>query len=320
MNTTVSHLALVFPGQGSQAAGMLAELAATAGEVQETFAEASAALGYDLWALSQEGGAESLARTEVTQPLMLTAGVAVARAWAAAGGPAPARLAGHSLGEYSALVCAGAVDFADAVRLVRERGRYMQEAVPEGQGAMLAVLGLAAERVAELCTEAADGEVLSVANHNSPVQSVVAGHAGAVERLRDRARAAGAKRVVPLPVSAPFHCALMQPAAERLAQALETVAFDTPRGAVINNVDVRVEHEPAAIRDALYRQVAAPVRWVEVVQALARAGVTQVVECGPGGVLTGLGRRTAPELTWHAVEDPQGLAAALAAVRSGGDA
>jgi [acyl-carrier-protein] S-malonyltransferase len=311
MSATPGDLALVFPGQGSQSVGMLGALAGAWPQVGETFAQASGVLGYDLWRLCREGPAEALARTEVTQPLMLAAGVAAQRVWQAAGGAAPAWLAGHSLGEYSALVCAGTLDFADAVRLVHRRARYMQEAVPAGEGAMAAVLGLGAADVAALCEEAAAGSVLAVANYNAPGQVVVAGTAAAVERLRELARARGAKRVIPLPVSAPFHCALMAPAAERLAADLAQTAFTVPQAAVINNVDVRTERDPAAIRDALRRQVAAPVRWVEVVEALARAGVARVIECGPGGVLTGLGRRIAPQLRWTAVEDPASLSAAL---------
>lgn len=312
MSSASNDFALVFPGQGSQAVGMLADLARDWPVIEETFGQASAVLGQDLWALCQDGPADALALTEVTQPLMLTAGVAIARVWAGAGGAPAAFMAGHSLGEYTALVCAGALDFADAVALVRRRGQYMQQAVAPGAGAMAAVLGLPADAVEALCRDAAGADVLAIANYNSPVQSVVAGSAGAVERLGPLARAAGAKRVVALPVSAPFHCALMAPAAERLRDDLARTAFSPPRVTVINNVDVDAPQEPDAIRDALCRQVAAPVRWVEVVHALAEAGVQRVVECGPGGVLVGLGKRIAPALGWTCVDSPASLAAALA--------
>lgn len=318
MSSVATDLALVFPGQGSQAVGMLADLARDWPVVEETFGQASEVLGQDLWALCQSGPAEALALTEVTQPLMLTAGVAVARVWAGAGGATAGFLAGHSLGEYTALVCAGALGFADAVALVRRRGQYMQQAVPPGAGAMAAVLGLPADAVEDLCREAAGPDVLAVANYNSPVQSVVAGNAAAVERLGPLARAAGARRVVALPVSAPFHCALMAPAAERLRDDLARTAFAAPRATVINNVDVHAPREPDAIRDALRRQVAAPVRWVEVVQALAGSGVRRVVECGPGGVLAGLGKRIAPAIEWACVDSPASLAAALASELNAG--
>lgn len=308
-------LALVFPGQGSQSVGMLADLAGEFPEVEQTFVEASAVLGYNLWQLVQNGPESELQLTAVTQPAMLTAGVAVWRAWLAAGGPAPAVMAGHSLGEYSALVCAGALPFAQAVQLVRQRGEFMQQAVPVGAGAMAAVLGLDRAAVEAACAGAATAdEVVAVANYNAPPQSVIAGHAAAVQRASAAAQAAGAKRVVPLPVSAPFHCALMRPAAAALTPALEAASITPPTVPVINNVDVATISDPAAIRDALIRQIYSPVRWVEVIEAMAARGVTHVVECGPGKVLAGLTKRICGELDSLAVQDPASLRQALVAL------
>ena len=306
-------LALVFPGQGSQSVGMLAELASEFAQVEHTFAEASDALGYDLWRLIQNGPDSELQLTAVTQPAMLTAGVAVWRVWQAAGGPVPAVMAGHSLGEYSALVCAGALPFAQAVQLVRLRGETMQQAVPVGAGAMAAVLGLDRAAIEAACAVAATvDEIVSVANYNAPLQSVIAGHTDAVARAGAAAQAAGAKRVVPLPVSAPFHCSLMRPAADRMAQALTAAQVVAPTVPVVNNVDVATAGEPAAIRDALIRQIYSPVRWVEVVQAMNARGVTHVVECGPGKVLAGLTRRICVELESLAVHDAASLRQTLA--------
>ncbi|MGE0810188.1 MAG: ACP S-malonyltransferase [Immundisolibacter sp.] len=308
-------LALVFPGQGSQSVGMLADLAGEFPQVEQTFAEASTALGYDLWHRVQNGPESELQLTAVTQPAMLTAGVAVWRAWLAAGGPAPAVMAGHSLGEYSALVCAGALPFAQAVQLVRQRGEFMQQAVPVGAGAMAAVLGLDRSAVEAACASAATAdEIVAVANYNAPPQSVIAGHTAAVQRASAAAQAAGAKRVVPLPVSAPFHCALMRPAAAALTPPLEAARIVAPAVPVINNVDVAKVSEPAAIRDALIRQIYSPVRWVEVIEAMAARGVTHVVECGPGKVLAGLTKRICGELDSLAVQDPASLRQALAAL------
>lgn len=305
-------LALVFPGQGSQSVGMLAELAGEFPQVEQTFAEASAALGYDLWQLVQNGPESELQLTAVTQPAMLTAGVAVWRAWLAAGGPQPMVMAGHSLGEYSALVCAGGLPFAQAVQLVRQRGEFMQQAVPVGAGAMAAVLGLDRAAVEAACASAVTAdETVAVANYNAPPQSVIAGHTAAVQRASAAAQAAGAKRVVPLPVSAPFHCALMRPAAAALTPALEAAGITPPTVPVINNVDVATVSDPAAIRDALIRQIYSPVRWVEVIEAMAAQGVTRVVECGPGKVLAGLTRRICGELDSLAVQDPASLRQAL---------
>ena len=306
-------LALVFPGQGSQSVGMLAELASEFAQVEHTFAEASDALGYDLWRLIQNGPDSELQLTAVTQPAMLTAGVAVWRVWQAAGGPVPAVMAGHSLGEYSALVCAGALPFAQAVQLVRLRGETMQQAVPVGAGAMAAVLGLDRAAVEAACVVAATAdEIVSVANYNAPLQSVIAGHTDAVARAGAAAQAAGAKRVVPLPVSAPFHCGLMRPAADRMAPALTAAQVVSPTIPVINNVDVALASEPAAIRDALIRQIYSPVRWVEVIQAMHARGITHVVECGPGKVLAGLTKRICGELESLAVHDAASLRQTLA--------
>jgi len=314
-------LAFVFPGQGSQSVGMLDALAASRGEVEQTFAEASRALDLDLWRLVREGPEEALARTWNTQPAMLAAGVATWRAWRAAGGPAPAWLAGHSLGEYSALVCSGALDFGEAVRLVADRGRFMQEAVPPGTGAMAAVIGLDDEAVAAACRSAAqagDGdEVVAPANLNAPGQVVIAGHAGAVARAGEAAAAAGARRVVELPVSVPSHCALMAPAAERLAGRLAEVDLGAPAIPVLHNADVSSHADADAIRAALVRQLSQPVRWVATVRRLAAEGAELTVECGPGRVLTGLGRRIERTLAATCVQDPASLEEALARAGAG---
>jgi [acyl-carrier-protein] S-malonyltransferase len=307
--------AAIFPGQGSQSVGMLAELAAANDTVARILAEASTALGFDLAGLMTDGPAEMLDRTENTQPALLAAGVATWRAWQAAGGSDPVVCAGHSLGEYTALVVAGVLDFADALKLVQLRGRAMQEAVPAGSGAMAAVLGLDADAVARVCTEASGAGRVSAANFNTPEQIVIAGDKMAVEEASRRAVAVGAKRVVPLAVSAPSHCALMAAAAERLATALEEIELHAPRIPVINNVDVAAPRDAAAIRGALIRQLTQPVRWVEVVSALKSGyGASQGVEFGPGRVLTGLMRRIDRELKVWPVYDVPGLDAALAAI------
>lgn len=307
--------ALVFPGQGSQSVGMMAAYGESP-VIRNTFAEASDALGEDLWQMVSEGPAERLALTVNTQPLMLTAGVAAYRAWLAAGGPRPGLVAGHSLGEYSALVAAGALTFADAVPLVRFRAQAMQEAVPAGEGAMAALLGLEADAVREACSEAAQGEVVEAANLNAPGQIVIAGARAAVERAIEAAKARGAKRAMLLPVSAPFHCALMRPAAERLAERLATIDVSMPSIAVLNNVDVASYSEPAQIRDALVRQAFSPVRWIESVQAMAARGMTHVIECGPGKVLAGMTRRIAKEVEGGSAHDAASLEQMIAAVRS----
>ncbi len=303
--------AFVFPGQGSQAVGMLAELAETYSQVRETFQQASDALGDDLWQLSQEGPAEALNRTDRTQPAMLAAGVAVWRVWQERGGAEPAFMAGHSLGEYTALVCAEALDFDDAVRLVAERGRFMQEAVPEGKGAMAAVLGLEDDAVRQVCADVARGAVVEAVNFNAPGQVVVAGHREAVERACEAAKAAGAKRAMPLPVSVPSHCALMRPASDRLAQALADVALRQPRIPVVHNADVSLAGEPDAMRARLVQQLYSPVRWVETVQWLASQGVGRLVEAGPGKVLAGLTKRIERGLAAQPVFDPDTLDKAI---------
>jgi [acyl-carrier-protein] S-malonyltransferase len=301
------NFAFVFPGQGSQSVGMMAAYGDSA-VIRDTFAEASAALGEDLWQMVADGPAEVLAQTVNTQPLMLTAGVAVYREWIARGGATPSLVAGHSLGEYSALVAAGALDFQEAVKLVRLRAQAMQEAVPAGEGAMAALLGLDEPAAAEACAEAAQGEVVSAANLNSPGQIVIAGARAAVERAMAVAKTKGAKRAVLLPVSAPFHCALMKPAAERLAERLAEIEVKVPAIAVLNNVDVAVETDPARIKDALVRQAYSPVRWIETVQEIARRGATHVFECGPGKVLAGMTKRIEGSLQGGAIADAASLA------------
>lgn len=304
-------LAFVFPGQGSQSVGMLAELAAAEPQVASTFAEASSALGYDLWKIVSEGPAEELNQTHITQPAMLSAGVAVWRIWQEKGGAAPAVLAGHSLGEYTSLVAAGALDFKDAVALVAERGRLMQEAVPAGTGSMAAILGLDDAAVIDVCDKAAQGEVVSAVNFNANGQVVIAGQVAAVERAVVLAKEAGAKRAVVLPVSVPSHCALMKPAADKLAERLAGVTILAPQIPVINNCDVSKASDADAIRDALVRQLYSPVRWVETIQAMAGEGVDTLVECGPGKVLVGLNKRIVKEMNAVAVYDPAGLESAL---------
>jgi [acyl-carrier-protein] S-malonyltransferase len=306
--------ALVFPGQGSQSLGMMAAYGDSP-VVRAAFDEASAALGRDLWQLVTEGPAEALNQTVNTQPLMLTAGVAVWRLWLAKGGSPPAMVAGHSLGEYSALVAAGVLELKDAVPLVELRAKAMQEAVPAGEGAMAAVLGLDAALVKAACEESAQGQVVQAVNFNSPEQTVIAGHKAAVERAAEACKAKGAKRALLLPVSAPFHCSLMLPAAEKLQARLASAAVAAPKLPLLNNVDVATVESPDGIRDALARQAASPVRWVETMRAMQAAGVTHVYECGPGKVLAGLVKRCADGLAGGAMNDLAGLEAALAAVK-----
>jgi len=306
-------IAFVFPGQGSQAIGMMAGFEAHP-PVRATFDEASAVLGEDLWMLVTDGPEEALNRTVNTQPVMLTAGVAIWRAWQAAGGATPAIVAGHSLGEYTALVAAGALAFRDAVPLVRFRAQVMQEAVPAGVGAMAAILGLDAGAVAAACAEAAQGQVVEPVNFNTPEQIVIAGHREAVERAIIAANARGAKRGVLLPVSAPFHSSLMKPAGERLAARLAEVPFASPPIPVVQNVDAEAKSEPDAIRAALALQAASPVRWVETIQAFASRGVTQIVECGPGRVLTGMTKRIDRNLKGYALDAGADIDATLAAL------
>ncbi|PVD44796.1 [acyl-carrier-protein] S-malonyltransferase [Serratia liquefaciens] len=307
----MTQFAFVFPGQGSQSLGMLADLAAQYPIVEATFSEASSVLGYDLWQLVQQGPAEELNKTWQTQPALLAASVAIFRVWQQQGGKMPAIMAGHSLGEYSALVCAGVLDFEAAIRLVELRGKLMQEAVPEGTGAMSAIIGLDNAAIAKACEESAQGQVVSPVNFNSPGQVVIAGNKEAVERAGAACKAAGAKRALPLPVSVPSHCALMKPAADKLAVALQDITFSAPQVPVVNNVDVRAESDPEAIRSALVRQLYSPVRWTESVEFMAAQGVTSLLEVGPGKVLTGLTKRIVDTLTAAAVNDAASLTAAL---------
>ncbi|MGN6389974.1 MAG: ACP S-malonyltransferase [Burkholderiaceae bacterium] len=302
----MSTFAFVFPGQGSQAIGMLNGFAGNP-IVRNTIAEASDALRQDLGELFANGPKEALDLTTNTQPVMLTAAVACYRAWIAAGGKAPAIVAGHSLGEYSALVAAGVIAFRDAVPLVRFRAEAMQQAVPVGEGGMAAILGLSDDAVRDVCAQAAQGEVVEAVNFNAPAQVVIAGHKAAVERTCALAKEKGAKRALPLPVSAPFHSSLLQPASDRLREYLASVSFSAPAIPMINNVDVAVERDPAAIKDALVRQAARPVRWVETVRKIAADGVATVVECGPGKVLAGLTKRIDPALQAEAIVDQASL-------------
>ncbi|MEE4329988.1 MAG: ACP S-malonyltransferase [Wenzhouxiangella sp.] len=300
----MTEIALVFPGQGSQTVGMLADLAAARPEVQETFEEAGRALGIDLWDLIRNGPSERLDRTEVTQPVMLAGGVAVWRCWQSLSGPAPKVMAGHSLGEYSALVAAGALDFADALRVVAERARLMQAAVAQGEGAMAAILGLGDEVVEAICREVAEGQVLAPANYNSPGQLVIAGDSNAVERAMLRCRDAGAKRAMVLPVSVPAHCAMMAPAASGLEKALSGVMISPPDVPVLPNIDGRARTEPDKIRQALIEQVYQPVRWTQSVRHMVEGGITALAECGPGRVLCGLSRRIDRSLECVALDQP----------------
>jgi len=307
----MTKFAVVFPRQGSQSMGMMGGFADSP-VVERTFREASGILGEDLWALAAQGPAEALARTVVTQPLMLTAGVACWRAWQERGGPMPAFFAGHSLGEYSALVAAGALRFEDALPLVRLRAQAMQEAVPEGTGGIAAIVGLADDLIAQVCAEAAQGEVLEPANLNSPGQVVIAGHRAAVERGMAAAKARGAKLARMLPMSAPSHCSLMRPAAERLRERLAGLPVAAPKVPVVQNADVAAFDDPDRIRQALVEQIFRPVRWVETMRFLHAGGVTRIVECAPGKVLAGLVKRTVDGVEAVAITDSAALAAAIA--------
>ncbi len=311
-------LALVFPGQGSQSIGMLAELASAYPSVERTFAEASSALGYDLWQLVMAGPVEQLNTTECTQPAMLCAGIATWRVWQELGGEPPTWVAGHSLGEFTALVCAGALEFSAAVALVRDRGRYMQEAVPAGSGAMAALLGLDDAQAEAACLEAAQGEIVEAVNYNAPGQIVIAGTVSAVERAIAAARARGAKRAMTLPVSVPAHSSLMRGAAEQFRGRLASLSIDSPRLAYLSAVDASEHGDAEEIRALLGRQLASPVRWSATVLALTARGATQLVECGPGKVLTALNRRIErrPEISCLALADPATMQAALAATAS----
>ena len=307
--------AFVFPGQGSQSVGMLGALGAAEPAVQSTFAEASRVLGYDLWQLVSEGPAEALNATERTQPAMLAAGTAVWRVWRARGGSVPARVSGHSLGEFTALVCAGALDFPAAIELVRFRGQVMQEAVPAGSGAMAAILGLEDEVVLAVCREAAGSGIVEAANFNSPEQIVIAGERSAVQRAIEAAKARGAKRAVLLPVSVPAHSSLMRGAGERLRTRLASQPVRTPEIPYVSAVDAREHTAPEDIRELLVRQISSPVRWTDTLRVLSAGPIAQVVECGPGKVLTGLNRRIErrPDLAFLALEDPASIETALSA-------
>ncbi|MGQ7246994.1 ACP S-malonyltransferase [Halomonas sp. V046] len=304
-------LALIFPGQGSQQVGMLRELAERYSVVRTTFEEASEALGYDLWKVVQEGPAESLNATACTQPALLAASVAIWRVWQELEGPRPGAMAGHSLGEYSAMVCAGAIPFAEGIRLVRLRGEAMQEAVPVGQGAMAAILGLEDAAVEAACAKAADGDVVAAVNYNAPGQVVIAGAKAAVERAIVACQESGAKRAMPLPVSVPSHCDLMRPAAERLAEAMSAIEIRVPRYTVVQNVDAAAHADVATLRTRLLEQLYQPVRWTSCVETMVDGGAEVFIECGPGKVLTGLNKRIAKGSRGIAVNDPDSLDAAL---------
>ena len=307
MSDQKKNLAFVFPGQGSQSVGMLSQLAASYPEVKQTFDKASFVLGRDLWDLVTNGSEEELNQTQNTQPIMLAAGVAVWEVWCKHGAIRPAWMAGHSLGEYTALVCSGALFFEDAVKLVEARARFMQEAVPAGVGAMAAILGLDDNQVVEICASVAETEVVSAVNFNSPGQVVIAGHKAAVERAASAAKVAGAKRAVMLPVSVPSHCALMQSAADKLDEYMQDIALATPKMQLIHNVDVESHSAPEVIRNALKEQLYKPVRWVESIELMHNKGVTTFVECGPGKLLTGLDKRIAKDAEHFALYDPETL-------------
>lgn len=300
-------LAFVFPGQGSQAVGMLGEAAARYPALLETFEEAGAVLGLDLWRLARQGPAETLARTELTQPMVLTSGVALWRLWCSMSKVRPALMAGHSLGEYSALVAAGSLEFSDAVRIAAARGRLMQGALPEGQGAMAAILGLEDETVEAICREVAEGQVVAAANYNSPGQVVIAGESAAVERAIRACQDAGARRAVKLPVSVPAHCSLMAPAAEGLRAALDDIVISAPRIPVMHNADLECHQSVEQIRAALVAQLCAPVRWTAMIRQITQAGASIVAECGPGRVLSTLGRRIDRARDWLALDGPEGM-------------
>ncbi|MCO1333993.1 ACP S-malonyltransferase [Microbulbifer sp. OS29] len=299
---TNAELAFVFPGQGSQKIGMLSEIAQEAPEIQATFADASDVLGYDLWDLCQNGEQDAINLTQRTQPLLLTSSVALYRLWRSRGGSQPVYMAGHSLGEWSALVCSGALAFKDAVHLVRERGRLMQEAVPAGEGAMAAIIGLDDKEVEVACAASAQGEVVAAVNYNSPGQIVIAGSRTAVERAIEACKAAGAKKAMPLPVSAPFHTELMRPAAEKLTPQIEVTNFNAPEIPIVHNVHAELEADPEAIKSLMIEQIYRPVRWTACVQKVIGSGVSQMVECGPGKVLGGLVKRIDRSVACHAID------------------
>jgi [acyl-carrier-protein] S-malonyltransferase len=302
--TNMKKLAFVFPGQGSQSLGMLAEMAEKTPLIQDCFAEASAVLGYDLWKLTQEGPEEQLNQTQYTQPALLAAGVAMWRLWCHKYPEhRPLVMAGHSLGEYTALVCANSLNFKTAVKIVVDRGRFMQEAVPQGKGAMAAVLGLSDEQVQSVCREASEGDIVSAANYNSKGQVVIAGETQAVQRALERAKAVGAKKTILLPVSVPSHCALMAPASLRLAQQLRETMFEVPGIPVLHNVDLSFHQTKEAIQDALIHQLVRPVRWVETIQLMETLGIERIVECGPGRILSSLIKRISPSIETLSLSD-----------------
>ncbi|MCK9619796.1 MAG: ACP S-malonyltransferase [Methylobacter sp.] len=307
MNNQIYNLAFVFPGQGSQSVGMLNDLAASYPEVKHTFERASDALGKDLWAIVAEGPEEELNQTHNTQPAMLAAGVAVWQLWCKHSNIRPAWMAGHSLGEYTALVCSDALSFEDGIKLVAARGRLMQEAVPPGVGAMAAILGLEDHQVVQVCANAAEGEIVSAVNFNSPGQVVIAGNVAAVERAMLAAKEAGAKRAVLLPVSVPSHCELMESASQKLDEQLQYTVIDTPKATLIHNVDVASHSAPEVIRNALKEQLYKPVRWADSIKFMHDQGVTSFVECGPGKVLIGLNKRIAKDAEHMSIYDPETL-------------
>jgi [acyl-carrier-protein] S-malonyltransferase len=308
-------LAFVFPGQGSQKVGMLSEYSDVT-VVRDTYNEASQVLGYDLWALSQEGPQEELNMTEVTQPLLLTASVALWRLWNEKGGAQPSLMAGHSLGEFSALVCAGVIGFTDAVDLVRKRGQFMQSAVPVGVGAMAAIIGLDDDLVDEACASVANGECVNGVNYNSPGQVVIAGHAAAVDRAITACKEAGAKRGLPLPVSAPFHTDLMRPAGEELAKVVDGLVFNAPVVPVVHNVTIAPENDPAKIKALVVEQIFSPVPWTQCVQYMTSQGITDTVECGAGKVLSGLNKRISATLNCYSTDTFATLDGAIEALQA----
>lgn len=312
----MTKFAMVFPGQGSQSVGMLTQLSEQYPIIKETFLQASSVLDYDLWQLVQKGPAEELNKTWFTQPALLAASVAIYRVWQENNGPSPLFMAGHSLGEYSALVCAGVIDFYDAIKLVELRGKLMQEAVPVGTGAMYAIIGLDNASIVNACEQAAQGQVVSPVNYNSPGQVVIAGNKEAVERAGVLCKEAGAKRALPLSVSVPSHCALMKSAAEKLAETLKDIVFQKPQFPIINNVNVKIETDAQAIKDALIAQLYSPVRWTEIVEYMANHEISLLIEMGPGKVLTGLTKRIVDTLSVCAVNDVASLATALESVNN----
>lgn len=310
----MTNLAFVFPGQGSQKIGMLADLAEQNPIIEKTFSEASDVLGYDMWQLIQQGAQEDINLTQRTQPILLTCSVAIWRLWNEKQGAVPSQMAGHSLGEWSALVCANVIDFADGLRIVEARGKYMQQAVPVGQGAMAAIIGLDDQAILDACTEARDLGVVDAVNFNAPGQVVIAGSNDAVERAMEICKSAGAKRALPLPVSAPFHTSLMKPAADNLADMVNAVSFRAPEVPIMHNVHAKNEHDPEAIKALMLEQIYSPVKWVDCVKQLKESGINTIVECGPGKVLSGLCKRIDRDLTSVATENVVDFDAALSII------